>query len=430
MVSTSFIHFMVENIVKIKKIVAREILDSRSNPTIECHLTLDDGFVACASVPSGASVGSEEAFELRDHDPKRFEGMGVLNAINNIENIIAPGLIDTSPDIKTADIFMIDLDGSQNKSKLGANAILAVSMAVARAQAHMQQQELYAFLGDYFNRKPDLPYCMFNIINGGMHAQNGVSFQEFMIMPCFNSVIESVRTASEIYHALKELLHVEGYATTVGDEGGFAPMMTTGGFRSEITLLSILQEAMRKADYHPADGVKICLDVAASAFYNKDQKKYYVADDTFESNFMISFYQALCSTFPIFMIEDGLSEFDRVGWQALTEKLGSKTCLVGDDIFVTNPEKIMMGIQDKIANGVLIKLNQIGTVSEAARALLLAKQHGYTTVVSHRSGETEDSFIADFAVGLAAGYIKAGAPARGERLAKYNRLMEIEQFQI
>ncbi len=412
----------------IKKIVAYEILDSRGNPTVECHLTLDDGFVAIASVPSGASVGSEEACELRDHDQCRFGGMGVLKAISNIETLIAPGLINKEPDLNTADKFMIDFDGTPNKSKLGANAILAVSMAVARAQAHVNKQELYDFLSGYFNQKPTLPRCMFNIINGGMHAQNGVSFQEFMIMPCVDSVIESVRMASEIYHGLKDMLHRDGYVTTVGDEGGFAPVMQIGGFRAEIDLLEILVDAIKQTAYQPGVDVKVCLDVAASAFYDKAKKNYYVGDARFESNLMIALYESFCETFPIFMIEDGLSEYDHAGWQVLTEKLGDKACLVGDDIFVTNPKKIDQAVHDKIANGVLIKLNQIGTVSEAAQALLLAKKHGYTTVVSHRSGETDDSFIADFAVGLAAGYIKAGAPARGERLAKYNRLMEIERL--
>ncbi len=413
---------------KITQITAREILNSRGNPTIECHLFLSDGFVTQASVPSGASVGSQEACELRDGDLKRFNGMGVLKAIGNIKNSIAPALINKTPDFQAADQLMIALDGTPNKSNLGANAILAVSMAITQAQAYINNQELYAFLGDFFGIKPTIPRCMFNILNGGAHADNGVTFQEFMIMPMVDSVIESVRMASEIYHALKKVLKNKGYTTTVGDEGGFAPCILGNGFSKEIDALHLLVQAIEQAGYQPGNDVMLCLDVAATQFYNRQNKNYYVAADRFDAKAMISIYQELSEKFPIFMIEDGLSEYDHDGWQLLTKEMGAVTCLVGDDIFVTNYQKIEAGVRDNIGNGVLIKPNQIGTVSEAAQALLLAKQHRYTTVVSHRSGETNSSFIADFAVGMGAGYLKAGAPARGERVAKYNRLRVIETY--
>lgn len=411
----------------IKKIIAHEILDSRGNPTIECHLTLDDDFVVTASVPSGASVGSQEALELRDHDVKRYGGMGVLKAIHNIHNIIAPQVINQEPDFQRIDTLMLALDGTPNKVVLGANALLAVSMAVARAQAYSNHQELFQLFADVVGVQPKLPKCMFNVLNGGAHAQDGLSFQEFMIMPHVDSVIESVRIASEIYHALKEVLHDAGYQTTIGDEGGFAPVIAGNGFAREVTALNLLMQAVEKAGYKPGNDVSFCLDVAASQFYDKTQKNYYVDQGSFDAKRMILLYQELCTQFPIVIIEDGLSEYDLQGWQALTQHMGTNIGLVGDDIFVTNPKNIEQGIKEHIANAVLIKLNQIGTVSEALEALLLSQQHNYSTVISHRSGETDDSFIADFVVGTAAGYIKAGAPARGERLAKYNRLMDIER---
>lgn len=414
--------------VTIKQIQAREIIDSRGNPTVECCLTLSDGHSTIASVPSGASVGSQEAYELRDRDPQRYGGLGVLKAVANVEQIISPALMGMVPELTTIDNYLMVLDGTPNKAKLGANAILAVSIAVARAQAYVQRQELYAFFADYFQVKPLMPRCMFNLLNGGLHVQGGVAFQEFMVMPQVDEVTVAVQMASDIYHTLKELLHVRGYVTTIGDEGGFAPALTDTGFDREWHMLELLMMAIEKAGYKSGLEVKLCIDSAATSFYDQDCQSYLVGGQLVKTEDLITCYQKIVTSFPIFMLEDGLSEYDMHGWQALTQVLGNQVCLVGDDLFVTNLENIKAGVEQHIANGVLIKPNQIGTLTQAAQAIHYAQLNHYKTVVSHRSGETGDAFIADLAVGLSAGYIKAGAPARGERVAKYNRLMYIENF--
>ncbi|MFH1832338.1 MAG: phosphopyruvate hydratase [bacterium] len=441
--------------MKIQKITAREILDSRGFPTVECCLELGDegshNRKVWSSVPSGASVGQFEAIELRDGDMSRFGGKGVLKAIYNIEQVIAPGLIGKAPDILTTDKYLIELDGTENKSKLGANALLAVSMAVARAQALCANQPLFKLLNDVFCKRACksahpavpgvasreawefvegalvMPTCMYNIINGGAHADSGITFQEFMIMPKNQkTVADSVRIASTVYHELKKILKEAGYSTNIGDEGGFAPRILGNGLEKELTALKLLVKAIKQAGFSEKE-VVLCLDVAASQFYDNKKQVYIIDGKPMQPKELVAFYVKLVAEFPLYSIEDGMSEDDAVGWQLLTKELGHKVQIVGDDIFVTNKSRIQAGINDKIANSVLIKLNQIGTVTETWQAIKLSKDNNYTTVVSHRSGETNDSFIADLVVGCAAGQIKAGAPARGERVAKYNRLMEIEK---
>ncbi|MFU8792456.1 MAG: phosphopyruvate hydratase [Acholeplasmataceae bacterium] len=408
----------------ISDIYAREVLDSRGNPTIEVEVFTDSGAFGRAIVPSGASTGEHEAVELRDGDKKRYLGKGVLNAVHNVNEVIAPELIGYDVTNQLAiDQLMIELDGTKNKSKLGANAILGVSMAAAKAAADFLGVELYQYLGG-FNTK-QLPVPMMNIINGGSHADNNVDFQEFMIIPVGAPTFkEAIRMGTEIFHNLKAVLKGKGYNTAVGDEGGFAPNL---GSNKEA--LEVIVEAIKKAGYTPGKDVMLAMDVASSEFYNKDTKTYVLAGEggkSFTSNELSDFYAELVNEFPIISIEDGLDENDWEGWVYLTEKLGKKIQLVGDDLFVTNTERLRTGIEKGIANSILIKVNQIGTLTETFDAIEMAKRAGYTCVISHRSGETEDVTIADIAVATNAGQIKTGSASRTDRIAKYNQLLRIE----
>ena len=414
---------------KIKKISASEILDSRGFPTVQCSISFDNDLVVLASVPSGASVGISEAVELRDGDPERYFGKGVLNSVSNIEKIIAPELLGKEPDLFAMDKLMIDLDGTKNKSKLGANSILAVSMAVARAQAKISDIDLYQFFSRYFDLKEfKIPKCMFNILNGGAHANNGICFQEFMIMPIKEkSFSENLQIASTVYHNLKKILQQDGYSIGVGDEGGFAPKISRDDDCGTKRALDFLLRAVEKSGFVPGQDVVFCLDVAASQFFDEKENIYTLKDKKLNSDEMINFYENLLSLYPIHSIEDGLAEQDWQGWKALTESLGSRVQLVGDDIFVTSIDLIQKGIENGISNSVLIKPNQIGTVMETINAIKLCKNNNYKTVVSHRSGDTCDSFIADLAVGTFSEEFKSGACARSERVCKYNRLLGIEK---
>lgn len=408
----------------ISDIYAREVLDSRGNPTIEVEVFTDSGAFGRAIVPSGASTGEHEAVELRDNDKKRYMGKGVLTAVHNVNEIIAPELIGFDVTNQNAiDQLMIDLDGTKNKSKLGANAILGVSMAVARAAADYLGLELYQYLGG-FNTKV-LPVPMMNIINGGSHADNNVDFQEFMILPVgAKSFKEAIRMGTEVFHHLKSVLKSKGYNTSVGDEGGFAPNLSS----NEEALL-VIMEAIQKSNYVAGKDIFLAMDVASSEFFNKQTKKYVLAGEggkEFTSQELSHFYEQLIEKYPIISIEDGLDENDWDGWQYLSELLGKKIQLVGDDLFVTNTEKLANGIEKGIANSILIKVNQIGTLTETFDAIEMAKRAGYTAVVSHRSGETEDTTIADIAVATNAGQIKTGSASRTDRIAKYNQLLRIE----
>jgi len=405
----------------IEDIYADEILDSRGNPTVRVTVELSDGVVESANVPSGASTGAREAIELRDGD-ERFGGKGVRKACENVNSIIANELIGVSPfDQAAIDNMMLELDGTENKSKLGANAILGVSMAVARAAAASLNLPLYRYLGGA--NALTLPTPMLNIINGGAHADNDVDLQEYMIMPTgFDNFEEALRASSEIYHTLKKLLEKDGHPTALGDEGGFAP-----NFKNNEEPIEYIIKAIEKAGYKPGEEVAIALDAASSEFY-KDGKYVLAGENkTLTKEEMVDFYVNLVNKYPIVSLEDGMAEDDWEGWELLTKKLGNKIQLVGDDVFVTNEKILKEGIQKGVANSILIKLNQIGTVTETMKTMRLAQRNNYTCVVSHRSGETEDSFIADLAVALNSGQIKTGAPARGERTAKYNRLLEIER---
>lgn len=414
--------------MKIKKLRGREILDSRGWPTIECYLELEGGIEVVASVPSGASVGHREAIELRDGDKKRFLGKGVLKAITNLEKVISPALAGRMPDLVPLDKLLSELDGTAQKSKLGANATLAASLAVTRAQALINGLEVYQLIQKLCKvEKVVMPYCMFNILNGGVHADNGIPFQEFMVVPVNQpSCAAGLEVAVLVYQALKKILKQEGYTTTVGDEGGFAPVLrsTVGGSATQV--LDLLMLAVEQAGL-THEQVVFALDVAASQFYDAKTGTYQVDGRRLDRAALVESYADLVQKYPIFSIEDGMAEDDWAGWSELTGRLGGEVQLVGDDLFVTNCEHIQKGIDQNIANAVLIKPNQIGTVSEAIQAILLAQAGGYKTVISHRSGETNDSFIADLVVGSGAGQFKAGAPVRGERVAKYNRLVEIEQ---
>jgi enolase len=410
----------------IADIQAREILDSRGNPTISVEVWLKDGAIGVASVPSGASTGTHEALELRDKDAKRYGGKGVLTAVKNVNEIIAPALIGQDATNQAAiDKQLLKLDGTPNKKKLGANAILGVSMAVANAAADEVNLPLYQYLGGVGGR--ELPRPMMNIVNGGSHASNNVDFQEFMIMPLFGDTFaEALRCGAEVFHALKKILTDSKLSTAVGDEGGFAP-----DFKSNESALDAIVQAIKAAGYKPATDVVICLDSAASEFYDAKKKKYvfHKSDGSAKtSEDMIKLYTEWIKNYPIKSIEDGLAEDDWAGWAKLTSSLGSKIQLVGDDIFVTNTERLSKGIAEKVANSILIKVNQIGTVTETLEAVSMAHKAGYTAVISHRSGETEDTFIADLAVALNTGQIKTGSLSRSERICKYNRLMEIEKF--
>lgn len=408
----------------INNIYAREVLDSRGNPTIEVEVFTDSGAFGRAIVPSGASTGEHEAIELRDGDKNRYLGKGVLKAVNNVNEVIAPNLIGYDVTFQTSiDQIMIDLDGTKNKSKLGANAILGVSMAVARAAAEFVGLPLYLYLGG-FNAK-QLPTPMMNIINGGSHADNNVDFQEFMIMPVgAKTFTEGLRMGTEIFHHLKAVLQGYGFNTSVGDEGGFAPDL-----ESNEAGVKVIIEAIIKAGFKPGEDVVLAMDVAASEFYNKKKKVYELKSEGKElTNVeMIAYYENLIDKYPIISIEDGLDENDWEGWALLTEKLGKRIQLVGDDLFVTNTDKLARGISEGVANSILIKVNQIGTLTETFNAIEMAKRAGYTAVISHRSGETEDTIIADIAVATNAGQIKTGSLSRTDRIAKYNQLIRIEE---
>ena len=416
---------------KIKKVTAREILDSRGNPTVECDVLLEDGAFGRAAVPSGASTGEREALELRDGDKKRYLGKGVLKAVDNVNKKIAPTVIGMDvDDIRALDEKMIALDGTKSKSSLGANAILSVSMAAARAGAASKRIPLYIHIRELYGIKnPDfvLPVPLMNILNGGAHADNNVDLQEFMIAPAGAlSFKEAIRMSAEVFHTLKSVLKSRNYATSVGDEGGFAPNLS-----SNEEALEVIVDAIKKAGYEPGKDVFIALDPAASEFYNEDKKIYELEGEktqkTKSSEEMIEFYSGFLTKYPIVSLEDGLSEKDWDGWKKLTDKLGKKIQLVGDDIFVTNPEIFSEGIKKGIANSILIKLNQIGTLTETVDCINLAYKNGYGAVISHRSGETEDTFIADLSVALNTGQIKTGSASRTDRLAKYNQLLRIEE---
>lgn len=403
-------------------IVGREILDSRGNPTVECEILLESGATARAAVPSGASTGSREAIELRDGDKSRYLGKGVLTAVNNINTVIADALVGMeSSEQALIDRTMIELDGTENKSNLGANALLAVSMAVARASANEAGLPLYRYFGG--SGAMQMPVPMMNIINGGEHADNNLNFQEFMILPVgFDSFREALRAGAEIFHSLKKILHDKHMNTAVGDEGGFAP-----DFKSNEECLATIGEAISAAGYTMGDDILIGLDCAASEFY-KDGKYELTGEGlSLTSKEMADYLANLVDKFPIVTIEDGLDESDWDGWKYLTEILGKKIQLVGDDLFVTNTKILKEGIEKGIGNSILIKINQIGTLTETFAAIEMAKRAGYTAVISHRSGETEDSTIADIAVGLNAGQIKTGSLSRSDRIAKYNQLLRIEE---
>jgi enolase len=413
------------DMTEIVAIRAREILDSRGNPTVEADVILESGALGRAAVPSGASTGEHEAVELRDGDKSHYLGKGVLQAVENIETILAPELEGfDAMNQRLLDHTMIQLDGTANKSKLGANAILAVSMAASRAVAQTLEIPLYRYLGGA--NACILPTPMMNVINGGAHADSSVDFQEFMVMPVgAERFSDALRWGAEVFHTLKGVLKKKGYSTAVGDEGGFAPSLTSNAEAIEVIL-----EAITLAGYKPGEQIAIALDPASSEFYDKDKKKYvFKKSDKRElsSEEMVHFYDNWVRQYPIVSLEDGLAEDDWEGWKILTDKLGSKIQLVGDDLFVTNTSRLQRGIEEGVANSILIKLNQIGTVTETFEAIELARRYGYTSVMSHRSGETEDTFIADFAVATGTGQIKTGSASRTDRIAKYNQLLRIEE---
>ncbi len=408
---------------EIINVYAREILDSRGNPTVEAEVTLASGFTGRAAVPSGASTGEHEMLELRDGDKKRYLGKGVIKAVNNVINKIGPEIIGMdSLNQRAIDYAMIALDGTENKGKLGANALLSVSMACARAAAETLDIPLYRYIGGVMAK--DIPVPMANILNGGQHADNNVDIQEFMIMPVgADSFREGIRMSAEVFHQLKAVLKSKGYNTAVGDEGGFAPNL-----KSNEEALGLITTAIEKAGYKPGKQVCIALDSAASSFYKNG--KYILAAEKQpkkSSEEMVRFYEELVKKYPIVSIEDGLAEDDWKGWKILTDALGSKVQIVGDDIFVTDKKRLERGIKTGVANSILIKLNQIGTLTETFETIQMAKEAGYTTVISHRSGETEDTFMADVAVAANCGQIKSGSLSRSERLAKYNQLLRIEE---
>lgn len=415
-----------KNIVEIKDIIAREILDSRGNPTIEADVILANGIRGRAAAPSGASTGSREALELRDGDTSRYLGKGVKNAVANANSQIRTALLDKDVTQQTQiDNILIELDGTENKGNMGANAMLAVSLAVAKAAAIAQSLPLHQYIANLRGQTSlTMPVPMMNILNGGAHADNTVDIQEFMIEPVgFASFSEALRAGTEIFHALKSVLKAQGLNTAVGDEGGFAPNL-----RSNEEAITVIMQAIDKAGYKAGENIFLALDCAASEFYKNGQ--YILAGEgnkAFDSQGFSDYLTSLCNQYPIISIEDGLDESDWEGWAYLTKQLGKKVQLVGDDLFVTNPKILQEGIDKDIANAILIKFNQIGTLSETLDAIYLAKQNGYATVISHRSGETEDSTIADLAVGTAAGQIKTGSLCRSDRVAKYNQLLRIEQ---
>lgn len=415
-----------KNVVEIKDIITREILDSRGNPTIEADVILANGIRGRAAAPSGASTGSREALELRDGDTSRYLGKGVKKAVANANSQIRTALLDKDVTQQTTiDNILIELDGTENKGNMGANAMLAVSLAVAKAAAIAQSLPLHQYIANLRGQTSlTMPVPMMNILNGGAHADNTVDIQEFMIEPVgFASFSEALRAGTEIFHALKSVLKAQGLNTAVGDEGGFAPNL-----RSNEEAITVIMQAIDKAGYKAGENIFLALDCAASEFYKNGQ--YILAGEgnkAFDSQGFSDYLTSLCNQYPIISIEDGLDESDWEGWAYLTKQLGKKIQLVGDDLFVTNPKILQEGIDKDIANAILIKFNQIGTLSETLDAIYLAKQNGYATVISHRSGETEDSTIADLAVGTAAGQIKTGSLCRSDRVAKYNQLLRIEQ---
>ncbi len=403
--------------MKITNVIGREVLDSRGNPTVEVDVILENGIKGRAIVPSGASTGVREALELRDNDNTRYNGKGVLKAVSNVNNELKNLVVGMDVlDQKAIDYKMIEADGTENKSKFGANAILGVSMAVLKAASLSVNKPLYEYVGD----GKELPRPMMNILNGGAHADNNLDFQEFMIVPNRDTIKERVRVGAEVFHALKKVLNEKGYFTGVGDEGGFAPNLSSNkeGF-------DLIIEAINKAGYTPGKDVSIAIDVAASEFY-KDGK-YHIDNKDLTTDELINFYEELINTYPIISIEDPVDENDWEGFSKITAKLGDNIQLVGDDLFVTNKKCLQMGIDKKAGNAILLKLNQIGTVTETIETINLAKKNGYKTVISHRSGETEDTTIADLAVGLSLGQIKTGSMSRTDRICKYNQLMRIEE---
>lgn len=418
----------MKNFLGIRDVKALQILDSRGNPTIQVEVITEDGYVGKASVPSGASTGSFEAVELRDGDKSRYLGKGVEKAVENVNKKIAKAIIGMNVyEQRKIDEEMIKLDDTPNKSNLGANSILGVSLAVAKAASNSLGLDLYQYIGG-INGK-ELPIPMMNILNGGKHSDNNISIQEFMIMPIGNiTFTERMRRGVEIYHTLKKVLKEKGYSVGVGDEGGFAPNL-----ENEEQALDIIIEAIRKAGYEPGKDIKLALDIASTEMYEEAKKinkqGYYLwkTKQYKTQEEMIEYIVELCNKYPIFSIEDGLAEEDWEGWKVLTERLGNKVQLVGDDLFVTNPKRLERGIEKNVANAILIKPNQIGTLTETLYTIQKAKQNGYKTVISHRSGETEDTTIADIAVGVNAGQIKTGAPCRTDRVSKYNRLLYIEE---
>lgn len=405
--------------MNIKNIIGREILDSRGNPTVEVDVILDNGVIGRACVPSGASTGEREALEMRDGDKSRFNGKGVLNAVNNVNTILRDNLIgmDVTKQ-KEIDYKMLELDGTKTKSKLGANAILGVSMACLKAAAIVSGKELYEYVG---NGKT-LPVPMMNIINGGAHADNSLDFQEYMIIPQRDTIHERVRVGAEVFHSLKNVLKEKGYATSVGDEGGFAPNLKTNkeGFE-------LITEAVKRAGYEPGKDVCYAIDVAASEFYSDGKYNLVGEGKVLSTDELIKYYEDLVNTYPIISIEDPVDENDWEGFSKVTALLGDKIQLVGDDLFVTNKECLQKGIDNKAGNAILLKVNQIGTITETLETIELAKSHNYKTIISHRSGETEDTTIADLAVGLDLGQIKTGSMSRTDRICKYNQLMRIEE---
>ena len=407
----------------IKEVYAREVLDSRGNPTIEVEVETESGAKGRAMVPSGASTGVHEALELRDKDSKRYKGKGVLKAVNNVNEEIAPEIIGYDVTAQMLiDNLMIKLDGTPNKSRLGANAILGVSMAVAKAAADYYGMPLYQYFGGFSAHL--MPTPMMNILNGGAHADWCIDFQEIMIVPSkAKTFADAVRMGSEVFHTLKEVLKQKGLNTSVGDEGGYAPKLS-----SNEEAIQLVIKAIKQAGYKPGVDIFLALDVASSEFYDSTTKKYHLKSENKEltAKELVSFYESICSKHPIVSIEDGLAEDDWEGWKYLTARLGSRVQLVGDDLFVTNTERLYKGIQNNTANAILIKVNQIGTLTETFAAIEMAKKAGYAAVISHRSGETEDTTIADIAVGLNAGQIKTGSLSRTDRIAKYNKLIRIE----
>lgn len=405
--------------MNIKDIYAHEILDSRGNPTVECTVELESGTIATASVPSGASTGANEALELRDNDEKRYHGNGVLKAVNNVNNVIKPALVGMKCEQNKIDAELIRLDGTEFKTNLGANAILAVSLACLKAAAKERNKDLFEYVT---MGKVNMPIPMMNIINGGKHADSGLDFQEFMIVPVVKTFKERLRAGSEIFHTLKGILKSKNMSTAVGDEGGFAPRLN-----SNEDAIKTIVDAIKLSGYEPGRDVFVALDVAATSMYNKDTKLYRLDGKDVDSAALMNFYIKLINNYPIISIEDPFEEEDFETLSTFTSLVGNNIMIVGDDYFVTNPKFLRKGIECKAANAILLKANQIGTITEMIQTILIAKKANYKMVISHRSGETMDTFISDLAVGLSIPYIKAGSLSRGERIAKYNRLLTIEE---